>query len=257
MNGLTGRFLSRDPLGFKSGSLLSYGYVGARCLTRRDPSGLIALDDTKKKPYIEHPGETNCAGFAVHPEQVAIDVTGNLIDFLEAFGYGKCTLGGTASQCLKKCEEMDCVQVYAYPIPGLDKIPNFDMRSELEKLVPDFADDYRVKDVPSMLLYHWAEVLKKLEDQGFHTPKRFPLIDFHFLKCRGPEFVYQKCNARFGSDGSGKFPPDNCVDRRSDPLIYTPSKDRPEFFDDSIIFMKLCCCKDVAKKEDRPTKAME
>jgi len=239
---------TRDPIGYKSGSKSVYGYIAARSLTQLDPSGLFALDDTKKNPpYNTDPGHTNCAGFSLHPDKVAVAPTGSLFDIIAAFGFGNCS-SSTASACLENCktkETKDCVQVYVNLREGVI----YDMRAALERLVPDFGTDPRVTDVSSMLLYHWTEVLQKLAATGAHTPQGNPLLDFYFLKCNGPEFAYQKCHAVFGSDGSGNTPTTKCKDRRNDPKIWTPSEGDPEYFDEPKIHMKVCCCKDGSKPE--------
>ena len=95
---------TRDPIGFKSLCNNFYSFVWGRSLSKVDPSGLF--DDVPKPVvhpthYAEYPGWTNCAGFAIHPDKVAVNPLGGLIDLFGAFGFKNCSIGSSALKCLE------------------------------------------------------------------------------------------------------------------------------------------------------------
>jgi hypothetical protein len=67
-----------------------------------------------------------------------------------------------------------------------------------------------------------------------------PVLDFHFLKgnCVGrPDYTYQPCHTKFGT-------PEDCT---RNPKEFTPTKGRPDYFGDSQLVSKMCCCKNKRK----------
>jgi len=63
MSGLSGRFLSRDPIGFKGGTLSTYLYLNDQPLMGMDPSGLVEYQPG------EQPGTFNVTGGNFDPTE--------------------------------------------------------------------------------------------------------------------------------------------------------------------------------------------
>ena len=81
----------------------------------------------------------------------------------------------------------------------------------------------------------YQAVLQKLK-------KKFGVvaIDYHFLQCaEGKEYRYQPCKAKFGSNGENG----TCPDKRSNPDIWEPTNQDPEYFPETRLLGKMCCCK--------------
>ena len=111
MSGLTGRFLSRDPIGYEGRSLLygaSFLFVGM------DPLGLFEVDPVK--PIKTNPKKTNCAGYAFdYDDGTAVYPTESLYNMAASLGF-ECFPGVGALDCKSKGLESGCVQGYIYAV---------------------------------------------------------------------------------------------------------------------------------------------
>lgn len=235
MSPLAGRFLGRDPIGYFDGpSHYSFNIW----LVWLDPAGLYSISDD---PYVIDPDYTNCAGFALDVEDGShIDPTSSLYNMAAALGF-ECTQGIGAGECHEHCKDKGldgCVQGYIY-ILDVNHNTHNDIKKALQALVDYYkSKDPRVKDLDSLILFHFVDVAKALGKIGYHYKKN-SIIDFHFMKCIGNKFEYQPCKAKKGTGNLES----NCRDRRGDPVIWLPTSENPENIDTNRILSKFCCCK--------------
>ncbi len=251
MSPKTGRFLGRDPIGFDGSPWNTFEFIHGRILQDFDPFGL------RQEPYYPGvqvlPTHTNCAGFALHPKESAINPVNGIDGMVSGMGFS-CTLGVGAFECVDNCSKgKNCVQGYVYVKRAVASNPQFNdsVEEALRELLSQVSEyDPRVKDVQSLLYFHWEKALEFLSKRGLPKPPENggaagTAIDFHFMKCKpGPGFdppilIAQPCFAPKG----GTNPISGCRDIRNDPEVFVPSPEEPERFPGTRTLLKMCCCK--------------
>jgi hypothetical protein len=216
-----------------------------------DPFGLM------QEPYYPGvqvlPTHTNCAGFALHPNESAIDPANGIDGMVSGMGFS-CKLGVGAFECVDNCSKgKNCVQGYVYVKRAVASNPQFNdaVENALRELVAQVAVyDPRVTDVQSLVYFHWEKALEFLSTRGLPKPPENggaggTAIDFHFMKCKTepgfdpPILIAQPCFAPKG----GTNPTTGCRDIRGDPEVFVPSPEDPERFPGTRTLLQMCCCK--------------
>ena len=238
MSGLTGRFLSRDPIGFKGKSLGLYQYARARTLRYVDPSGLIQIapdgDPKVMPPY------TNCIGYCVHPTEDFVIPSSTIKNMLDFFKLECNSKAGSGEDCLAKCREnlaaggQGCSQLVIYI---LDISP--DVTRRVREVLEELRNARNQRDYEFLLNELWNVMAENLGDRGGSGEDP---IDIHMSKCN-PKFPYEY-EMQMGMCKKGS-PKD-----RTDYFFPTPAD--PEVISLGRILFKTCCCKGAPNAQNAP-----
>jgi hypothetical protein len=238
MSGLTGRFLSRDPIGFKGKSLGLYQYARARTRRYVDPSGLIQIapdGDTKVMPPY-----TNCIGYCVHPTEDFVIPSSTIKNMLDFFKLECNSKAGSGEDCLAKCHEnlaaggQGCSQLVIYI---LDISP--DVTRRVREVLEELRNARNQRDYEFLLNELWNVMAENLGDRGGSGEDP---IDIHMSKCN-PKFPYEyEMQMGMCKKGSPK--------ERTDYFFPTPAD--PEAISLGRILFKTCCCKGAPNAQNAP-----
>jgi len=232
MSALTGRFLTRDPIGYKGRSLNLYQYVRSRSTRYLDPEGTQDGDVPVTQPYITYPGRTNCIGFCLHPEIDYVAPKTSIQEMLDHFKQKCDKSAGAAGDCLKKCGEnlkgggAGCNQLLIYVKDYGDEVTN-----RILALLQQLMNSQNQQDYEFLLNQLWAELNDRLGEKGGVGDDP---LDIHMNRCDSgcnDEFIYQ----------SGACKKDD--PKRRVCQFFKPTPEKPEMIDPRRIVFKTCCCK--------------
>jgi RHS repeat-associated protein len=229
MSGLTGRFLTRDPIGFVGRSLGLYQYSRSRTLRYVDPSGLIEIaydgDPTVNPPF------TNCIGYCVHPTEDFVIPSTTIQKMLDFFKLECNSRSGGGEDCLAKCREnlaaggQGCSQLVIYIV---DISPAVTRR--VQAILEEMRNAGSQQDYEFLLKELWFILADRLGKDGGSGQDP---IDIHMSKCN-PKFPYEY-EMQMGQCKKGT--------RRDKTDYFFPTPDDPEVIDPKRILFKTCCCK--------------
>jgi RHS repeat-associated protein len=229
-----GRWPSRDPIE-EEGGINLYEFVGNGAIYQIDILGLLVPQNPAITIIRED--KVNCFGYACG-EINAIRPTGTSFNnWLSVAGYN-CTKDKSAKECHEhcggKCASGDCLMIYMY--------------------VPDTKMDGTTRNDEQMrgIGQAYRDIIREANAKKMSSVDPFDLVwervnldnvDFHALKCEpGGRYTFQPTQADKGSKGSKKSKMDYTLKGGKK---FTPTAERPDYFDSFRIISKACCCKKV------------